>query len=364
MSASGEPRACGRCLKRSWLLHRLSGNVDVERRRLNELLALPDRELILALAGRQREQVLAEHARLDCSALRARATQAGLDTICDRDGDYPSGVRELENAPPALYVAGGLERFLELVAGDPVAIVGARRASEYGLQVARSLARGIARARLTIVSGMAAGVDSAAHSGALEAGAGTVAVLAGGAERPYPPAKRGLYRRIVTGGAVISELPPGTSVRRWMFPARNRIIAALSAATVVVEAGESSGALSTAAWALELGRSVGAVPGRVTSPLAAGPNNLIVGGAGVVRGAQDVIELLFGQAAPLALPDDRQPLTAELQRLLEAIGEGQDTSAALVHVGLAPDEALASLGALELMGYVRRVAGGRYEVVP
>ncbi len=331
---------------------------------MGDLLALPDHELVKALAGSHRQQVLADYGGVDGLTLRARASQAGLEVICECDGAYPARLRELENAPSALFVAGGLVRFLELVSGDPVAVVGARRASQYGLQVARTLARGIARAGPTVASGMATGIDSAAHVGALETGDATVAVLPAGADHPYPPAKRTLYRRIKAQGAVVSELPPSAPVRRWMFPARNRIIAALSAATVVVEGGERSGALVTAACARDLGRAVGAVPGRVTSPLAAGPNGLIAKGARLVRGASDVLELLFGEGAAGAQQDDREVLTPELQRLLDAIGGGLDTIAALVRGGLAPDEALASLGTLELTGYVRRATGGRYEVLP
>ncbi len=363
MSAPGKPRACGPCLKRSWLLGRLSGNLDLERRRLSELLALPDRELILALAGKQREQVLAEYAGVDCSTLSARTCAAGLDAICGCDEDYPARLRDLENRPAALYVAGGLEHFLDLSSGDAVALVGTRRPTEYGMQVARSVARGVARAGPTVVSGMAIGVDCSAHAGALDGGA-TVAVLPAGADHPYPPAKRVLYRRIKDQGAVVAELPPGVPVRRWMFPARNRIIAALAAATVVVEAGERSGALVTAAWARDLGRALGAVPGRVTSPLAAGPNDLIARGARLIRGAHDVLELLFGEAAGGEPLDDREALEPGLQRLLDAVGDGRDTIEALVRAGLAAEAALASLGALELSGYVRRVAGGRYEVLP
>ena len=204
-------------------------------------------------------------------------------------------------APPAvLHVAGGLERLLELVAADPVAIVGSRRASPYGLDVARSLGRGLAFSGITIVSGMALGIDSAAHAGALDAGRPTVAVLPASADRPYPAGKRLLHRRIVATGAAVSELGPGPGVRRWMFPARNRIIAALAAMTVVVEAGERSGALLTAGLARRLDLPVGAVPGRVTTPQAAGPNALLAGGAGVVRGPQDVLDHLFGAGARAA----------------------------------------------------------------
>ena len=149
----------------------------------------------------------------------------------------------------------------DAVAADRVAIVGARRATEYGLQQARGSGRGLAAAGLTVVSGMALGVDAAAHVGALEADGLTLAVLACGPERPYPASKRRLHARIADAGAIIAELPPGTPPRRWCFPARNRIIAALGLATVVIEAGERSGSLITAGQAADLGREVGAVPG-------------------------------------------------------------------------------------------------------
>ncbi len=148
-----------------------------------------------------------------------------------------------------------------------------------------------------------------------------------------------------------------------MFPARNRIIAWLSAMTVVVEAGERSGALITAAHARELGRPVGAVPGRVTSPLAAGPHRLIGDGASLVRGTQDVLDALFGKGARRTAVSHRPALDAELERLLSAIGRGQDTVAALSRAGMEPADSLAALSALELAGYIRRESGGRYTVL-
>ncbi len=140
---------------------------------------------------------------------------------------------DLEGEPAVLHVSGGIPRFLELAADGSVAIVGARRASPYALENARALARGLA-GRLTVISGMASGVDTAAHEGALHGRGGTIAVLASSPERPYPPSSRGLHREIIAAGAVVSELGPGVPARRWMFPARNRIIAALADMTVVV----------------------------------------------------------------------------------------------------------------------------------
>jgi DNA processing protein len=244
---------------------------------------------------------------------------------------------------------------------DGVAIVGARRGSTYGLEQARGLARGLAAAGLTVVSGMALGIDAAAHVGALEVDGATLAVLACGPERAYPASKRELHRRIVQRGAVVAELPPGTRPRRWCFPARNRLIAALARATVVVEADTRSGSLITATLAGDLGREVAAVPGLVTSPLARGTNALIADGAQLVRGSRDVLELLFGAEAPAPVePAPLDGLPADLRALLQQVGGGCDTVAALTAHGLGVDAVLAGLAQLELRGRVRRGAGGRY----
>ena len=357
-------RACSSCVRRSWLLARLGSHIEPVRERFDELLSLANGELIDALGGHRRDEILAEFRGLDAGELLARSEATGLEPICRCDPAYPSRLLDLDNPPAVLHVAGGLGRLLELVAGDPVGVVGARRASEYGLEAARALARGLGSAGVTVISGMALGVDSAAHASALDAGAPTVAVLPGGAERPYPPSKRALYRRIRELGAVVSEMPPGAAIWRWSFPARNRIVAALSAMTVVVEGRERSGALITGAYARELCRAIGAVPGRITSPLAAGPNQLLACGASMVRGPQDVLDALFGAGVRSARQSARAALDPELERVLQAIGEGRDTLAALGGLGLTADQGLAALSALELAGYVRREAGGRYGVVP
>jgi DNA processing protein len=211
---------------------------------------------------------------------------------------------------------------------------------------------------------MALGIDSAAHTGALDAAAPTVAVLPGPAERPYPARKRGLHRQIVARGAALSELPSGAAVWRWTFRARNRIIAALAATTVVVEAGERSGSLLTARYAGALGRPVGAVPGRVTSPASAGANGLLAGGAYVVRGPQDVLDAVFGAGVRAAAEEQRSELTPDLRRLLVAVGDAEDTAGALRRAGLPAQAGLTALASLELAGYVRRGAGGRFHVLP
>ncbi len=175
-------------------------------------------------------------------------------------------------------------------------IVGARRATSYGREVARELGRELAAAGMVVVSGLAFGIDACAHRGALDAGR-TIAVLGCGPDIAYPAAHRSLWRQICEKGLVISELPPGAAPWRWTFPARNRIMAALAGMTVVVEAAARSGSLITADLAADLGRDLGAVPGPVTSRASAGPNNLLAGGACVVRDAQDVLDAMLGAGA-------------------------------------------------------------------
>jgi DNA processing protein len=224
--------------------------------------------------------------------------------------------------------------------------------------------RGLAAAGVTVVSGMALGVDSAAHAGALEAGGRTVAVLAGGADVPYPASKRALHARIAELGCVVSELPPGLGPHRWAFPARNRLIAALAHMTVVVEAAERSGSLITAEFAADLGREVGAVPGPVTTWRSAGANALLRDGATLVRDARDVLDAVLGvedgRAATGSHTAARPPLEPRLHRLLDAVETGRDTVGALARHPAEVAEVVAGLTELELLGALRRVAGGRY----
>jgi DNA processing protein len=227
------------------------------------------------------------------------------------------------------------------------------------MEVARSLGRGLAAADVVVVSGLALGIDSAAHAGAVEVGGPTIAVLAGGADRPYPQSKARLYAAVRRDGCVISEMPPGFGGHKWCFPARNRLIAALARVTVVVEAAERSGSLITAELARDLGRDVGAVPGRVTSPLAAGTNALLKDGAAVVRSAEDALDLACGVGAwRRRAPRDQVP--GHLRGLLSAVAEGNETIDALVAGGHGVGEAMAGLAELEVLGHVRRVVGGRF----
>lgn len=354
---------CDDCLRRSWLLARLAGHLERARergRRLPLVLALEDSELLDALAGADRASIAAERAAFAPEHTREALRSAHLEAVCQHEATYPLTLRDAPDAPAVLHVAGGLDRLPDLASGPTVAIVGTRRASPYGLEVAGGLARGLAAAGVTVVSGLALGIDSAAHEGALSSGGATIAVLAGGADRPYPASKRGLYRRIVERSVVLSEMPPGTRPWRWMFPARNRLIAGLAPLTVVVEGMENSGSLITAGLAEDLGREVAAVPGRVTSPLAAGPHSLLAAGAHLVRGASDVLELLFGAGHVPAPPAPPPALAPRLAEVLGAVSAGAETAGDLLATGVALPDALAALGELELLGRVRRGPGGRY----
>jgi DNA processing protein len=362
---------CDECLRHAWLLARLAGHLDHLRRDICTVLGLDSESLVDAVAGRHAAAVSAELGSVDPGRERAAGADAGLALLCRCADGYPERLRELVGPPRVLHVACGglgrgvaLARLAELARGDPVAIVGARRATEYGRGVARSLAADLASAGVPVISGMALGIDGAAHTGTLERGGLTAAVLPCGAERAYPAAQRALYARTLISGFAVSELPPGTLARRWSFLARNRIIAGLAAATVVVEAGERSGALLTAAVARALGRPVGAVPGRVGTAQATGPNALLAGGAAVIRDAQDVLDLVFGVGArPGPRRGARAPLEPELEELRAAIADGCDTAAALARAGIGPARSLVGLAALELAGHIRREPGGRYAVV-
>jgi DNA processing protein len=243
-------------------------------------------------------------------------------------------------------------------------MVGARSCSPYGAQVARELARELAGAGIVVVSGLARGIDGEAHRGALAGGGLTVAVLGCGIDRDYPRAHAELARRIAESGLVVSEYPEGVEPAPWRFPARNRIVAGLAAATVVVEARERSGALITADFALELGRDVFAVPGEITSGLSRGTNDLIRQGATPLLTADDVLEALGVERPPPAPPAN---LSAEGEAVLDFLGRG---AASLDEIsqgtGAGSAEVAVALTELELAGVVaqgdgryRRTTGGR-----
>jgi DNA processing protein len=352
--------ACDACLRRTWLVARLAGWIELARhegQRLPEVLALPDEVLLEAVAPSEISRTLAARERLDLAAERAAYAAAGLRAVCRHEPGYPAGLGDDRAAPPIVSWRGTLP------SGPAVAVVGTRRASPDGLELARGLGRGLAAAGVTVVSGMALGIDSAAHEGALQAGGPTVAVLAGGADVAYPRSKRGLHARIPGGGAVLSEAPPGFVPRRWCFPARNRIIAGLAQATIVVQAAERSGSLITAELAMDLGRDVGAVPGSPLDWRSAGANALLRDGATVVRGAVDALDLAVGVGHGLGTDADARTagLDPALRTLLRRVGEGATSIDALALTPAEADAALMGLTELELLGLVRRGPGGTYQ---
>jgi DNA processing protein len=262
------------------------------------------------------------------------------------DPRYPALVAELHDPPPRLFVRGAA---LELLSAPAVAVVGSRSCSPYGAQVARMLGRELACAGVAVVSGLARGIDGEAHRGALEAGGPTVAVLGCGIDRDYPRSNAGLARRIVESGLVVSEYPPGVEPAPWRFPARNRIIAGLARATVVVEARERSGALITADFALELGREVFAVPGEITAALSAGTNHLLRQGAAPLLSADDVLAAL-GLERPTAPPAAVGEVAAAILALLADAARDADELVRLS--GRGSGEVAAALVELELAGLV------------
>ena len=352
--------ACDACLRRTWLVARLAGWIELARhegKRLPEVLALSDDDLLAAVAPSEVARIARQLERLDADELRGAYEIAGLSAVCRHEDDYPEALRDDRARPPIVSWSGALP------AGPAIAVVGTRQASPDGLEVARSLGRGLAASGVTVVSGMALGVDSAAHEGALQAGGPTVAVLAGGADIAYPRSKRTLHGRIRSSGAVLSEAPPGFVPRRWCFPARNRIIAGLASATIVVQAAIRSGSLITAELAMDLGRDVGAVPGSPLDWRSAGANALLRDGATVVRDAVDALDLALGVGHGLGTEAEARTagLDPALRTLLRKVGEGRATIDALALTPAEADAALVGLTELELLGLVRRGPGGTYQ---
>lgn len=365
--------ACDACLRRTWLVQRLSGYLEYQRKRVDDVLSLGDRALIDCWreVGERRglkgvdadlESEYAEFGSEQAEAARERAQAAGIELICACEPAYPERLRRLYAVPAVLHVAGGLSRFLELAQADPVAVVGTRRPTVYGTDAASLLGRGISVSGLCVVSGMAIGIDAAAHRGALAGGGRTIAVLPSSPAEPYPRANLQLYRQILRNGVAVSELGQGAAVRKWTLIARNRIIAALAELTIVVQGRSRSGALNTARLARSIGCRLGAVPGSILVPQSDGPHGLLREGAVLIRGAQDVLDAVFGAATRELLDPVLNGLRAEQRAVLQAIRSGTDTLALLASRSVADGDVLALLAELELAGCVRRVAGGRYVV--
>jgi DNA processing protein len=282
--------------------------------------------------------------RFDERAYLERLAAGGYRFLPRSSPHFPPLLRAIHDPPAGLFLRGAAEP--EILTRPAVAVVGARASSGYGASVARSLGRELAGAGLVVVSGLARGIDAEAHRGALEAQGATVAVLGCGIDRDYPAAHAELARRVAEAGLIVSEYAPGVEPAPWRFPARNRIVAGLCAATVVVEARERSGALITTDLAMEEGREVFAVPGEITSALSAGTNALLKLGAAPLTSAADVLAS-FGI--------EPEPVHHQRSPLLELLPASADEL--VRRTGLGADQVARALVELELEGRVAAFEG-------
>jgi DNA processing protein len=356
--------ACKDCLRRSWLLSDLSRLLDYKRSdltKLQGLLDLDDEALIQAIAGRRREALQEEWERFEVDELQLGPT---VESTCEHSPGYPPALRD-RRASRMLYVVPNCERLCELIAKPAVAIVGSQKPTDYGFEMARSLARGIAASGVTVVSGLANGIAAAAHAGALDVDGPTVTVMAGGVDVISPAGRRELYERVTAGGCALATLPCGFYPQRWCEPARALTIAGLTRLTIVVEADDDPYELFGARAARALGQTFAALPGPVTSPASRGTNKLLMEDARMVRGPADALDLLYTLSEPgtyecKPTPPAPPELEPRLQTVLEQVGAGFNTLGKLTSATDDEGETLLALTELELMGLLTRGDGGRY----
>jgi DNA processing protein len=322
----------------------------------------PAHDLIAAgLSAKLVERVLETRASLDLDQYYAGIESQGISILTWDDAHYPAHLKQIDQPPPILYLRG------DITPEDAwaVAIVGTRAVTAYGRQVTEEIATTLAHNGITIISGLARGVDAVAHTAALKAGGRTLAVLGSGIDRIYPPEHRSLAEKIALQGAVISDYAPGTPPESANFPPRNRIISGLSLAVVVIEAAETSGALITASFAAEHGREVFAVPGNIFAPQSKGANRLIANGARPMLAVKDILDALDltrnieRREIRKALPTD--PTEAALFQLIGA--EPLHVDEIRAQTGLPIDRVSATLTMMELKGMVRQVGGMQYVAV-
>lgn len=345
-------------------LHRLIGEVGAS-------------ETFKLSAGQMRRLGLSPEARASLLSGRSeklaeeelqRAAEKDIRLFSLEDSNYPQLLRQIHDPPAVLYAVGDLE----VVKKPAVALVGSRRCSVYGREVSLKLSRDLATVGLTVVSGLARGVDCKAHQGALEVGGATAAVMGCGVDVVYPRENKRVYRRVLESGCILSEFPCGSFPAPQNFPIRNRIISGLCYGTIIAEAAEFSGSLITARLALEQDRELWAVPGNITSKGSYGPNYLIKQGAGVVLTAQDVIDDLplavldrLARSPPQAAPDgasERSPPTPHESQLLKLLPA--DSALHFDHLadvcGLGLTELNCALLDLEMKGLIRQLPGRRF----
>ncbi len=356
--------------KRFWLGFNLVKGIGAVRMRalisyfdsLEDAWNAPTEQLVEAgLSKKLAESIASMRKSVDFERILAQMEKLNIQALTWDDELYPPRLKEIEQPPPVLFVRG------EIIPEDhyAVAIVGTRQITPYGRQITEDLAAFLAGQGVTIVSGLARGVDAVAHSAALRAGGRTVAVLGSGVDKIYPPEHLQMAEKMMKQGAVISDYAIGTPPDASNFPPRNRIISGLSMATVVIEAGETSGALITAEFAAEQGREVFAVPGNILAPQSKGTNKLIQTGAHPLLSPQDLVQALnltrAGQfkSARRALPAD-----AFEAQLLAALGaEPVHVDAIRNQTGLPIEKVSATLTLMELKGMVRQVGGMNYVAV-
>ncbi|MEN4010946.1 MAG: DNA-processing protein DprA [Bellilinea sp.] len=307
------------------------------------------------------EGILRARSQIDLERVWSNIVEKGIQVITWQDDIYPRLLKEIDQPPPVLYLCGEYLPEDEIA----VAIVGTRRATSYGRQVTEELAAFLARNQVTIISGMARGTDAVAHQAAIAAGGRTIAVLGSGLDVIYPPEHRKLAEDINRSGAVVSDYPPGTPPESSNFPPRNRIISGLSLATVVIEAGDTSGALITASFAADQGREVLAVPGNIHSPASKGVNRLIQNGARPLLTPQDVLEALnINQVNTQRIARRTLPADETENRLMALMKDGCISVDEISFLsGLPIEKVSATLAMMELKGLARNVGGMNYRAV-
>jgi DNA processing protein len=302
------------------------------------------------------------------AASDAASQESAIEAVYREDPRFPAMLASTPGAPRVLYVAGGARRLGHLLSEPAVAIVGSRRATDYGMETARGLARGLAASGVTVLGALAGGIAAAAHMGALDARGPTVTVMSGGVDICQPASHRSLYERLREQGCAVSEVPCGRRPPRRSHMTHMRILVGMAHMVIVVEAEDSPAALAPAHIAQTFGRTVAAVPGRVSSPVSAGPHALLTQGARLVRGPQDALDVLYGVGAVVAMGTPLQktspakiPLAPPLQAVLEQVSSGRDTLAKLTAAASADiEQTTVALAELELMGALVRGDGGRY----
>ena len=321
--------------------------------------------------SRSAATALASRTLADGERILVEAARLGAVALLPDDAFFPARLREIPDAPTVLFAKGRLE----LLAHPAVAIVGSRDHTAYGADVCRMIAEAAAAAGISVVSGMARGLDAIAHRAALDAGGATIGILGNGLGVIYPAANRELYDAVGTGGLLLSEFPPGERPQAWNFPRRNRLISGLARVTVVIEAAHGSGALITAGTALEQGRDVMAVPGPITSPTSAGANALVRDGAEPLLeiadllahypecGPVEVRATPRAQAESPAAERPRIPIPAPLAPVANCVGaEPVHIDAISIVSGIPPGDCLAALAQLELLGAVEQRPGGMFRM--